>query len=62
MKPTDLYTAKPHAAWDESDDRPKAIPPQASDNDAERKVLIYGPKGEALIEQRPRPIGFRVKR
>jgi hypothetical protein len=42
-------------------DRTFAALPQAPDNVAERKTLIYGPNGEPLIEQRPRPIGFRER-
>jgi hypothetical protein len=33
--------------------------PVAHDNDAESAVLLYGPKGEALIRQEPRRVGFR---
>lgn len=35
--------------------------PQAADNTAPSKVLLYGPKGEALIRQEPRAIGFRQR-
>lgn len=38
---------------------PEPLRPLASDNDAKDKVLLYGPKGEALIRQVPRPVGFR---
>lgn len=34
---------------------------QAHDNEADHKVLIYGPKGQALVSQRPRPVGFRPR-
>lgn len=36
--------------------------PQASDNVAPAKVLLYGPNGEALMRQEPRHVGFRVPR
>jgi hypothetical protein len=35
---------------------------QATDNAAPSKVLLYGPKGEALIRQEPRRVGFREPR
>jgi hypothetical protein len=62
-RPESLWTAAPHVdpwypQYEPEYAKPTAMP-FASDNDAERKVLIYGPKGQPLVEQRPRPIGFR---
>ena len=35
--------------------------PSLSDNGAPIKPLIFGPRGETLVEQRPRSIGFRMR-
>jgi hypothetical protein len=32
---------------------------QASDHATERKTLLYGPRGQELLVQAPRPVGFR---
>lgn len=36
-------------------------PTQAHDNGQQPQVLLYGPRGETLMERRPRPVGFRPR-
>ena len=35
--------------------------PAASDNATGERVLLYGPRGETLIRQEPRRVGFRPR-
>ena len=49
--------------WERRFDEPRQpVPASIPDNTAERKTLIYGPNGERLIVQEPRPVGFRDRR
>jgi hypothetical protein len=58
---------RPHGEDDEEDrlraaaDRRAGSSIEAHDNEAEHKVIIYGPRGQALVSQKPRPVGFRSR-
>lgn len=63
--PRSLWTGAPHeGVWGGQYEPEHSRPPvpHASDDATVRKVLVYGPKGEPLVVQEPRSVGFRVPR
>lgn len=44
--------------WDEPR---QPIPTSVPDNTQRNEPLLYGPRGEVLLERRPRPVGFRKR-
>jgi len=51
----------PHGWYEREEDQTArhAVALAAPENVAASKVLLFGPRGEELVVQRPRPIGFR---
>jgi hypothetical protein len=55
--------AMPHGwyQWEEDMTARKEHAVQVPENKEAREPLLYGPRGEVILERRPRPIGFRSK-
>jgi hypothetical protein len=56
--------ARTHGEWEETriGRSRQPVPGSVPDNTSATETLLYGPRGETLLQRVPRPVGFRDPR